>query len=88
MINIAPAGAITTWLSLDGEIVPITLHAKDGADLPTQQRVPVGRLPRLDVGETADFTWTPDAAGTYELHVGFALEPQEHLVQRWVVGAR
>jgi len=88
MINIAPAGPITAWLTRDGTIVPITLHAKDGADLPPHQRVPVDRLPLLDVGETADFTWTPAAAGTYELHVRRGPVPQEHMVQRWVVGTR
>ncbi len=88
LINIAPAGRITAWLTLDGDIVPITLHAKDGADLPPQQRVPVNRLAPLSVGETADFTWTPTAPGTYELHVGFAPAPEEHLVQRWVVRPR
>ncbi len=88
VINIAPADRISTWLTLDGDIVPITLHAKDGADLPAHQRVPVDRLPRLGVGETADFTWTPTAPGTYELHVGFASDPGANLVQRWVVRER
>jgi FtsP/CotA-like multicopper oxidase with cupredoxin domain len=83
VINIAPAGRISAWLTLDGDIMPITLHAKDGADLPPHQRVPVDRLPHLSVGETADFTWTPTAPGTYELHVGKG--PEANLVQRWVV---
>jgi FtsP/CotA-like multicopper oxidase with cupredoxin domain len=86
VINIAPAGRISAWLTLDGDIMPITLHAKDGADLPPHQRVPVDRLPHLSVGETADFTWTPTAPGTYELHVG--KDPEANLVQRWVVQPR
>lgn len=69
----------------DGAIVPITLHAKDGADLPAHQRMAVETLPRLFVGETADFTWTPEEPGMYELHVGVAPAPEAHLVQRWVV---
>ena len=88
-INIAPAGNITAWITReDSTIVPITLFAKDGADLPDHQRVAVEKLPRLFVGETADFTWTPDAAGTYDLHVGVNAKPGGYLVQRWVVAPR
>jgi hypothetical protein len=83
VINIAPAGQLTAWLTRDGEIIPITLHAKDGADLPSHQRAPVDRLPRLGVGETADFTWTPSEPGVYELRIGYAEEM--HFPQRWVV---
>ncbi len=85
IVHIAPAGRISAWLTRDGDIVPITLHAKDGADLPPHQQTLVERLPYLSVGETADFTWTPTVTGTYELHVGFAQDPEAHLVQRWVV---
>jgi len=85
LINIAPAGNITAWITRGEETVPITLHAKDGADLPEHQRVPVETLARLFVGETADFTWTPEKPGTYELRVGYAPAPEAHLVQRWVV---
>jgi FtsP/CotA-like multicopper oxidase with cupredoxin domain len=87
VINISPAGRISAWLTLDGETVPVTLHAKDGADLPPHQRVAVDQLPRLGVGEAADFTWTPTTPGTYELHVGFGPDPRAHHVQRWVVEA-
>jgi len=42
--------------------------AKDGADLPASQvRDEPGQL-RIDVGETYDFLWTPEA-GDYELRV-------------------
>jgi ketosteroid isomerase-like protein len=88
VINIAPADRVSAWLTLDGEVVPIMLHAKDGADLPPSQRIAVDRLPRLGAGEAADFTWTPAAPGTYELHVGFAPDPGASLVQRWVVRER
>jgi FtsP/CotA-like multicopper oxidase with cupredoxin domain len=83
VINIAPAGMITAVLLKDGEIVPITLHAKDGADLPPHQRIPVLRLPRLGAGETADFTWTPAEPGSYELHIGYGVEAS--LSQTWEV---
>lgn len=86
VIHIAPAGQLTAWLTRDGEVVPITLHAKDGADLPPHQRVPVDRLPRLGVGETADFTWTPSEPGVYELRIGYG--EGLHFPQRWVVTAR
>jgi FtsP/CotA-like multicopper oxidase with cupredoxin domain len=82
VVHIAPAGQLSAWLTKDGEVIPITLHAKDGADLPPHQRVPVDRLPRLGVGETADFTWTPSQPGVYELHVGY---PRVSFSQRWVV---
>ncbi len=85
VINISPAGRISAWLTLDGETVPVTLHAKDGADLPSHQRIAVDRLPLLGVGEAMDFTWTPSAPGTYELHVGYTFNPEAHHVQRWVV---
>ena len=88
LIHIAPAARISAWITRDGGAVPITLLAKDGADLPVHQRVPVDRLPRLSVGETADFTWTPSEPGTYELHVGYAPAPEAHLIQRWVVRPR
>jgi FtsP/CotA-like multicopper oxidase with cupredoxin domain len=88
VINIAPADRISVWLTLEGEVVPITLHAKDGADLPPNQRVPVDRLPQLGVGEIADFMWTRAAPGMYELRVGFAPVPEASLVQRWVVPPR
>jgi FtsP/CotA-like multicopper oxidase with cupredoxin domain len=83
LINIAPAGMLTAWLTRDGEGVPVTLLAKDGADLPDHQRVPVLALPRLGVGETADFTWMPSEPGTYELRVGYNAEmsfPQTFVV--------
>jgi FtsP/CotA-like multicopper oxidase with cupredoxin domain len=83
VIHIAPAGQLTAWVSRDGEVVPIRLHAKDGADLPEQQQVLVDRLPRLGVGETADFLWTPDAPGVYQVHIGFG--EGLNFPQRWVV---
>jgi FtsP/CotA-like multicopper oxidase with cupredoxin domain len=84
VLHIAPAGQLSAWLTKDGDVIPITLHAKDGADLPPHQRVPVDRLPPLGVGETADFTWTPSEPGVYELHIGY---PRVDFSQRWVVTA-
>lgn len=88
IINIAPAGRLSAWITReDGATVPITLYAKDGADLPPQQRTQVQQLPRLGVGETFDFTWMPTAAGTYVLHIGYGPGPDQHLVQVWEVGS-
>ena len=86
VINIAPAGMISAWLMQDGEMLPITLLAKDGADLPAHQQVEVESLPHIGVGETADFTWTPAEPGTYEIRVGFA--PQASFSQTWVVAEK
>ena len=83
VINIAPAGMVSAWLMRDGEPLPIRLLAKDGADLPAHQQVEVDELPEIGVGETADFTWTPTAPGTYEIRVGFA--PEFSFAQTWVV---
>ena len=82
LLNIAPAGNITAWMTRDGERIPVVLRAKDGADLPEHQQVPVPELERLFVGETADFTWTPSEPGVYELHVG---SPRVNFAQRWEV---
>lgn len=70
LINIAPAGQASARIVRDGELDPIRLLAKDGADLPEHQRVMVDEVPIIGVGETADFTWTPTAPGTYTLYVG------------------
>ena len=83
VINIAPAGAISAWLYRGEEGIPITLLARDGADLPKHQQVPVEFLPRVGVGATADFTWTPTEPGTYELRIG--PRPERSHRQTWVV---
>lgn len=87
LVNIAPAGNITAWITRNDDmddVVLITLHAKDGADLPVHQRVSLDYVPRLFVGETVDFTWMPAEPGSYELRVGVPREGR-HIVQRWTV---
>jgi len=86
LINIGPAGQIYAWLRRGDETLPITLLAKDGADLPPQQQVAVERLPLLGVGETADFTWTPNEPGTYQVWIG--PRPEVGIGQTWEVVAR
>lgn len=84
LIHIAPAGRISARMLKDEKPVPIKALAKDGADLPPHQQVDVDVTPRMGVGETADFTFTPTEPGTYELVVGY---PQKNWRQKWVVAA-
>jgi hypothetical protein len=60
--------------------------AKDGADLPIAQQVDVEVSPRLGVGETADFLFTPTKPGVYDLIIGYDPEMSWH--QRWEVAER
>jgi FtsP/CotA-like multicopper oxidase with cupredoxin domain len=83
VINISPAGAISAWVFRGEEQIPITLLARDGADLPQHQQVPAESLPRVGAGATADFTWTPTEPGTYEVRIGFT--PQASHRQTWEV---
>ncbi|UCC24222.1 MAG: multicopper oxidase domain-containing protein [Gemmatimonadales bacterium] len=83
IINIAPAGMISAWITREDEPIPYRLHAKDGADLPEHQQVEVPSLQPIGVGETVDFIWTPDRPGVYELRIGYS--PQASIPQRWVV---
>jgi FtsP/CotA-like multicopper oxidase with cupredoxin domain len=68
-LNIAPAGALPVSLSRDS--IPVTWRpiAKDGADLPPSQRALRPARFRIQVGETADFEFTPPSPGDYHLRV-------------------
>ncbi len=83
LINIAPAGSIFATITKDSVTVPIVALAKDGADLPRHQQVEVARTPRLFVGEAADYAFTPEETGTYELFVGYS--PRFGWRQSWIV---
>lgn len=83
LINIAPAGRIMLQMSKDSTIVPLKIWAKDGADLPISQQVMVEASPRIGVGETVDFIFTPQKEGTYELFVGFNKDASTK--QKWIV---
>ena len=52
---------------------------KDGADLPSWQRVPTNRGVIVAVGETADRSWTPAHPGVYRLQM---LLPHKDVVMR------
>jgi FtsP/CotA-like multicopper oxidase with cupredoxin domain len=68
-LNIAPAGAPPVSLGRDS--IPVTWRpiAKDGADLPASQRTLRPARFRIQVGETADFEFTPPSPGDYQLRV-------------------
>jgi manganese oxidase len=67
-INILPAMAVeASLLAADSAAMEWRPVSKDGATLPaSRQRPRRAHVPRIGVGETYDFEWTP-AAGTYEL---------------------
>jgi hypothetical protein len=55
--------------------------AKDGADLPPQQSVATAATFRMDVGETADFEFTPLARGEFVLSL-------KHVPSRFTIEQR
>jgi len=71
LMNIAAAGNITLNMTIDDEPVPLTIIAKDGADLPLVQQRQVDTLPRLFIGETSDVLFSPSKPGTYTLRIGY-----------------
>jgi len=76
IINIAPAGAPRITLVADSTTpIPWTPVALDGADLPAALVRERPGQTRVDVGETADFAFTPEEPGTYTILVGRPDEP-------------
>lgn len=84
LINIAPAGRIRMRVEKEGKIKPIRIIAKDGYNLPEMQKVFVNSTFRYGVGETADFEFTPEGAGLYQLYF-WNNSPQDFWVQNWIV---
>ena len=82
LINIAPAGNGWVRMTKDDKIVPIKAIAKDGADFPLPQQREVDVSPRLFVGETADYSFTPTEPGIYTFKVNYLMAKWE---QTWVV---
>ena len=68
-LNIAPAGGLRVSLRKDS--IPVTWRplAKDGADLPPSQSTSRPAQFFIQVGETADFEFTPPSPGDYRLRV-------------------
>jgi FtsP/CotA-like multicopper oxidase with cupredoxin domain len=85
LINIAPAGNGWIRMTKDDKIIPIKAIAKDGADFPLPQQIEVEVTPRLFVGETADYSFTPTEPGVYTLKVNYMMARWE---QTWIVTAQ
>ena len=84
LMHIAPAGRIAIHVERDGGTVPLRIIAKDGADLPENQRVMVESSFKYGVGETADFEFVPEKPGIYKLHFWNNIT-EKFWVQDWVV---
>ena len=67
LVNIGAASEVSAVLKLDSTTVSWTPVAKDGADLPVHQRVARAAEFALDVGQTADFEFSPPRRGEYVL---------------------
>jgi manganese oxidase len=69
-VNIGAAGVVRPTIMRDSVPMPWQLVAQDGADLRTPRTFEraVDAL-RVDVGQTADFTWLPPAPGRYRLSI-------------------
>jgi manganese oxidase len=84
LVNIGAAGDVRAVVKLDSTTVSWTPVAKDGADLPVHQRVARSAEFVMDVGQTADFEFSPPRRGEYvfSLRVAGAKDP---ITQRIVV---
>lgn len=71
-VNIGAAAAIAPRLVRDSTTVAWRHIAFDGADLAASQVQELRRPFRVDVGQTADFEWTPPAPGDYAIVVNSA----------------
>jgi FtsP/CotA-like multicopper oxidase with cupredoxin domain len=69
-INMSTDDLKSVRLLSDGTPEEWRFVAKDGADLPPSQVIDgPAELPRIGVGETFDFVWTPSLAGTRTLEI-------------------
>lgn len=82
LINIAPAGKGWIRMTKDDSIIPIKHIAKDGADLPLSQQHEVDISSKVFVGETADYSFTPQEPGIYTLKINYLMAQWE---QTWEV---
>ncbi len=71
-VNIGPAASIRALLTRGADTVSWRALAKDGFDVPVHSAHAQRAVLVLDVGETADFEFTPDQVGTYSLHFAHA----------------
>jgi FtsP/CotA-like multicopper oxidase with cupredoxin domain len=80
VVNIGPAGMVKIMLRRDSTTMSWVPLAKDGADLASHRQVPGPAVQFLDVGETADFAFTPPARGEYELSIGGEKQPRRQRI--------
>lgn len=71
-VNIGAAAVFAPRLTRDSTVVAWRHVASDGADLPASQVQEIRRPYRLDVGQTADFEWTPPGPGDYAIVINSA----------------
>lgn len=84
LMHIAPAGRKRLRIEKDGEIFPIRIVAKDGAEFPELQKVMIESSFRYGVGEAADFEFTPTSPGKYQLYI-WNNNKDRFWVQDWIV---
>ena len=84
LVNIGPAEAVRMMVRQDTTTSVWQPVAKDGAHLPAHQSVARPATVVIDVGETADFTFTPPRRGEYVLSIQL-LVAKEPITQRIVV---
>lgn len=84
LMNIEPAGDVNIYMQKDSTPVMIKFIAKDGTDMPAQQQRMVKESPFFGVGETADFLFKPETAGTYTLWISYGAV-EFSWKQTWVV---
>jgi FtsP/CotA-like multicopper oxidase with cupredoxin domain len=82
-VNIGPAGGYWPALRRDSTLLMWRAVARDGADLPPALATMGRALLRVQVGETADFVWTPEP-GAYTLGLGARADPAwvQHITVR------
>jgi len=82
LINIGPAGGARIDVTKNNLAIPIKIIAKDGADLPVSQQQYFEKTPRIFVGETADYNFTPKESGTYKMRFRYM---DYNWIQTWEV---
>jgi FtsP/CotA-like multicopper oxidase with cupredoxin domain len=86
LINILTAAPAELRLLADSAVLTWLPIAKDGADLPAALRVAgPAHVPRIGVGETYDFAWTPARRGDVVLELRL---PGENVVVRQPIRVR
>lgn len=84
-VNIGAADAVHFEIRRDTTLVAWQALAVDGADLPPSQAIRRPARVLINVGQTADFLFTPPARGTYRLMVTSPSGKTTYMEQRIVV---